>query len=162
MKRERLWNLLALALAAAAVAASLQTGLSAKRHREILGRIEADRAEIQNQAGRWAREDAFRAGLDARQAWTPADLDALANRAFGPGVAKITPRPAVPAADGWRVREASIELRDVAYPAAAAFLADAAGGAPAWRLRELDVRPSAEAGRGALTLVLEALEKKRP
>ena len=36
MKRERLWNLLALALAAAAVAASLQTGLSAKRHREIL------------------------------------------------------------------------------------------------------------------------------
>lgn len=162
MKAERFWKILSLLLVAWAVAASLHTVLSAPRHHEILGRMEADLRQIEGQAGRWAREDALRAGLEARQAWKPADLDELAGRAFGAGVAKVSPRPAVPAADGWQVREASLELREIPYAQAAAFLAAAAENPPAWRLREIDVRPSAEAGKGAMTLVLEALEKKRP
>ena len=162
MKAERFWKILALGLAACAAAATLHTVLSAPRHRENFGRMEADFRQIQGQSGRWAREDALRAGLEARRAWKPADLDELARRAFGAGVAKVAPRPAVPAADGWQVREASVELREIPYAQAAAFLAAAAENPPAWRLREIDVKPSAEAGKGAMTLVLEALEKKQP
>ena len=162
MKGERFWKILALVLAAWAASASLHTLLSAPRHREILDRMEADGLQIQSHAGRWAREDAFRAGLEAAQAWKPADLDELALRTFGAGVAKVSPRPAVPAADGWQVREASIEFREVPYAQAAAFLAAAAEQAPAWRLREIDVKPSAEAGKGSMGVVIEALEKKRP
>ena len=162
MKGERVWNALALLLAVSAAAASLHARLSSPRHREILGQMEEDLRQIRSYSGRWAREDAFRAGLDETRAWKPADLDELAVRAFGPGVARVTPRPAVPAADGWLVREASVDLREAHYAQAAAFLAAAAGNLPAWRLREIDVKPSAEAGSGAMTLVLEALEKKRP
>ena len=161
MKTERFWNALALLLAVAAVAASLQIWLSGPRHREILGQMSDDLRQIRSYSGRWAREDAFRAGLDASRAWKPVDLDELGIRLFGPGVARVTPRPAVPAAEGWHVREASVEFREASYARIEAFLAAAAAGDPAWRLREIDVKPSAEAGSGAATLVLEALEKKR-
>ena len=162
MKGERIWKAAVLALSVGALAASLNTGLSAPRHREILARKAADLRTIRAQAGRWAREDALRAGLDARQAWTPADLEALAARTLGAGAAKIAPRPAAPAAAGWQRREATVELGDVSYAEAALFLAAAAETPPAWRLREIEIRPSAEAGRGAMTLALETLEKKRP
>ena len=162
MKGERLWKAGALALSVVALAASLNTLLSAPRHREILARKEADLLKIRAQAGRWAREDALRARLDAQQAWTPADLEALATRTLGAGAAKIAPRPAAPAAAGWQRREAAVELRDVSYAEAALFLAAAAETPPAWRLREIEIRPSAEAGKGAMTVALETLEKKRP
>ena len=42
------------------------------------------------------------------------------------------------------------------------FFAGLAEGLPAWRLREIELRPAAVAGRGALTLVVEALEQKQP
>lgn len=162
MKGERLWKAGALALSVVALAASLNTLLSAPRHREILARKEADLRVIRAQAGRWAREDALRARLDAQQAWTPADLEALATRALGAGAAKIAPRPAAPAAADWQRREATVELRDVSYAEAALFLAAAAETPPAWRLREIEIRPSADAGKGGLTATLETLEKKRP
>ena len=162
MKGERMWKAAVWTLSVAAVAASLNTGLSAPRHREIVSRKEADLQKIRAQAGRWAREDALRARLDAQQAWTPADLEALATRTLGANAAKITPRPALPVADGWQRREASVELRDVSYAEAAVFLAAAAETPPAWRLREIEINPSAEAGKGAMTLALETLEKKQP
>jgi hypothetical protein len=81
---------------------------------------------------------------------------------LGPRVARVTPRPAAPAAEGWQRREATVEAAGVPYADAARFLAAAAEQPPGWRLREMEFRPSAEAGQGALTLVLEALEKKRP
>ena len=162
MKGERIWKAVAVALSAGAVAASLNTGLASPRQKEILARKEADLLQIRSQAGRWAREDAWRAWLDAQEAWTPADLDALATRALGADAAKITPRPAAPAVEGWQRREVSIELRDVSYAEVALFLSAAAETPPAWRLREIEIAPSAEAGKGAATLTLEALEKKRP
>lgn len=162
MKGERIWKMIALLLAAGAVAASLDAALSLPRHREILFRKGADLRTIQAAAGRWAKEDGLRAWLDSRQAWRPVDLDELATRALGAGAAKITPRPAVPAADGWQRREASVELREASYAEVALFLASAVEIPPAWRLREIEIRPSAEAGKGAMTLVLEALEKKQP
>ena len=162
MKGERIWKASAWTLSVLAVAASLNTGLSASRHREILARKESDLRQIQAYAGRWAREDALRAGLEERQAWQPADLDELATRALGAHAAKTSPRPATALAGGWQRREVSIALGSVSYDEAALFLATAAETVPAWRLREIDVRPSAEAGKGAMELVLESLENKRP
>ena len=162
MKDERIWKGTALALATCALAASLNTWLSAPRQREILAGKVRDLRSIQSHAGRWAKEDALRAGLEVRQAWTPADLDELATRALGAGAAKISPRAATAIAGGWLRREASVELRDVSYEEAAMFLASAAETLPAWRLREIEIKPSSKAGRGAMSLVLETLEKKRP
>lgn len=162
MKSERIWKVTALALSVGAVVATLNLVLSAPRQREILARKEADLQQIQAYAGRWAQEDAWRHRMDAQQAWKPADLDELATRTLGAGMAKITPRPATPAADGWQQREVSVEVRDAPYAETALFLSAAAETPPPWRLREIEVRPSAEAGKGAMTLVLEALEKKQP
>jgi hypothetical protein len=162
MPGERIWTAAAWTLSVLAVAASLNTWLSAPRQREIFAHKQLDLGKVQAAAGRWAREDALRVWLDARQAWKPADLDELSIRFFGANVAKITPRPAKPAANGWQRREASLELRDMAYAEVAQFLVATAETLPAWRLREIEIKPSAEAGRGAMTLVLEALEKKQP
>ncbi len=162
MKADRLWNIAVLVLLAAAVAVSLHGWLSAPRHREIVERKERDLQQIRSHAGRWAREDAYRADLDARQAWQPARLDDIAIRTLGMDAARISPRPAESAADGWQRREVSVEITSAPYGEAMLFLAAAAETPPPWRLREIDLRPSAEAGKGALTVVLEALEKKRP
>ena len=162
MADERVWKGLAVALAALAAAATLHTALSAPRQRELLARKEADLAKIRTFAGRWAAEDALRADWDRRQIAQPADLAELAVNALGTGAAKISPRSPVPAAGDWQRREAAVELPSVSYAEAATFLAAAAAAEPPWRLREIDVRPAAEAGRGALSLVLETLEKKRP
>ena len=162
MQGERIWKGMAWTLAVGALAASLDTGLSARRHREILSAKEQDLRKIQAYAGRWAPEDALRAGLEERQAWTLVDLDELVTRALGAGAAKISPRAAIAVAGGWLRREAGVELRDVSYGEAALFLASAAESVPAWRLREIEISPSAQAGRGAMVLLLESLEKKRP
>lgn len=162
MKGERIWKSSTLALSVLAVAATLNTGLSAPRQREILARKEAALRNIQAYAGRWAREDALKNQLDARQAWTPADLEELALRTLGAHTAKITPRPATAVADGWHRREVSVEMREVPYGEAALFLAAAAETPPAWRLREIEIKPAATAGQGGMSVVLEALEKKRP
>ena len=162
MTAERVWKGLAIALAALAAAATLQTTLSAPRHRDLLARKEADLAKIRTFAGRWAAEDALRADWDRRQIAQPDDLAELAVNALGTGAAKISPRSPVPAAGDWQRREAAVELPSVSYAEAATFLAAAAAAEPPWRLLEIDVRPAAEAGRGAVSLVLETLEKKRP
>ncbi len=162
MKAERAWMAGAAGLALAAVAASLHMGLSAGRHREILGRKAGDLARIEQMANRWAREDAYRARLESLGAWQPADLDALAASTIGAGAVRLSPRPAVPAADGWQRREVAVEIPQAAYAEAVRFFAAAADTLPAWRLKEIELRPSAEAGSGSLTAVLEALEKKQP
>ena len=162
MTAERVWKGLAIALAALAAAATLQTTLSAPRQRDLLARKEADLAKIRTFAGRWAAEDALRADWDRRQIAQPADLAELAVNALGTGAAKISPRSPVSVAGDWQRREVAVELPSVAYAEAATFLATAAAAEPPWRLREIDVRPAAEAGQGALSLVLETLEKKRP
>ena len=162
MKGDRLWKAVAGVLSVWAVAASLNTVLSAPRHREILLRKESDLQKIRAQASRWDREDQWAHRLDAQQAWKPLDLDEVATRTLGGNVAKITPRPVSSLANGWLRRETAVDLRDVSYAEAALFLSALSEAAPAWRLREVEFSPSAEAGKGAMTLALEALEKKQP
>ena len=162
MKGERLWKAVVGALSVWAVAASLNTVLSAPRHREILARKEADLQEIRMQASRWNREDQWARRLDEQQAWKPADLDEVATRTLGGNAAKITPRPVSSLANGWLRRETAVDLRDVSYAEAALFLSALSEAAPAWRLREVEFSPSAEAGKGSMALTLEALEKKQP
>ena len=162
MKGERLWKAVVGALSVWAVAASLNTVLSAPRHREILLRKESDLQKIRAQASRWDREDQWARRLDAQQAWKPLDLDEVATRTLGGNVAKITPRPVSSWANGWLRRETAVDLRDVSYAEAALFLSALSEVAPAWRLREVEFSPSAEAGKGSMALTLEALEKKQP
>jgi len=162
MKAERSWKILAGVLSLAALAFTLNTILSAPRQREILVQKESDLQQVQSAQSRWAREDVFRLWLDAQQAWTPVNLDDVATRTLGDKTARISPRPAVPIADGWQQREVSVEIREAPYDEIAVFLSHAAQSPPAWRLREIELRPSAEAGKGAMTCVLEALEKKQP
>ena len=160
MKGERIWKGVAWALAAWALAASLNTLLSFRRHRDVFEPKAADLEKILRYAGRWQAEDAWRARMDAKQAWQPADLDEWATRTLGAGVARIELRSAAAAANGWQVREASVEFGNVSYAEAAAFLAAAALESPPWRLREIAVHPGSEAGKGAMELTLEALEKR--
>ena len=162
MKGERLWKAVVLALSVWAVAASLNTVLSASRHQEILARKEADLQKIRTEANRWSREDQWASRLDAQQAWKPADLDEVATRTLGANVAKITPRPALPMANGWQRRETAVDLQDVSYAEAALFLSALSETSPAWRLREVEFNPSSEAGKGSMILALESLEKKQP
>ncbi|MGD9782453.1 MAG: hypothetical protein AB7V14_09910 [Kiritimatiellia bacterium] len=162
MKGERVWKGVVWALAVWAVAASLNTVLSYRRHRDVLAPKVADLEKILRHAGRWQAEDAWRARMDAKQAWVPADLDEWATRTLGAGVARIDLRSAASAADGWQVREAAVELGNVSYAEAAAFLAAAGSASPPWRLREISIQPGAEAGAGTMNLALEALEKDQP
>jgi len=162
MKAERFWKILAGALSVAAMAMTVNTTLSAPRLREILIQKEADLQQVQSAQSRWAQEDVYRLWLDAKQAWTPTDLDELATRTLGEGIARISPRPAVTIIDGWQLREATVKINEAPYDEIALFLSHAAENPPTWRLREIDIRPSAEQGKGAMTCVLEALEKKQP
>lgn len=160
MTAERGWKAAALALAVAAVASSLHLGLSASRHREILQRKQRDFEQLQAQAGRWSREETYRAGLDERREWQPVDLETVVARTLGPDRTRITPRTATPIADGWVRREAAVEMREVPFADAMSFLAAAAEAPPPWRLIEIEIRSSPEAGTGDVTAVLEALEKR--
>lgn len=162
MKAERILGTAALILFTAALAASLQTMLSAPRHRDILRRKAADLRRIEAHAGRWAREEAFRDRLEAEGAVQPPELEPIATRTLGSGVARLAPRPAEPAADGWRRREVSVDIASAPYAEIAVFLSAAADALPPWRLREIEIRPSAKPGEGAMSLVLEALEKGPP
>ena len=62
MKGDRLWKAVAGVLSVWAVAASLNTVLSAPRHREILLRKEADLQKIRAQSSRWSQEDISSSG----------------------------------------------------------------------------------------------------
>jgi Flp pilus assembly protein CpaB len=162
MRAKRLYTVWIVALVGLALASTLQMRMSAARHHEIIQRKADNVARIETLAGRWGLEDDYRAQLEAQGAWQPADLDALAVQMLGEGTARLAPRPATPAADGWQRREVAVEIQSVAYAQAIQFLAAAAETLPAWRLREIDLRPSADSGQGSMTAVLEALEKKRP
>lgn len=159
---ERYWPVAVLLLGALAVVVTLDTWLSAGRHRDILHAKDDARQKVAAYAGRWAREAAYRQDLDRQQAWQPVALPELASRWLGPHAAQITPRPATAAADDWQRREVAIQLDNVPFAEAAQFLAEAAASLPPWRLQELTLAPSAEAGHGHLTAVLVALEKKSP
>ncbi len=161
MKPDRDWGMVAIGLAVVAVAATLHSGLSLPRYRETILRKQRDLQSIQAHAHRWELEDEYRRQLDGAGAWQPADLDEIAVRILGRDVARVTSRPAKPVSDGWQVREVAVDLREVSFAEAGMLLAAASETRPAWRLREIDIRPSAEAGKGAMTMVLEALEKKR-
>lgn len=160
MRANRPWVLLAALAAGIAVAVTLHVGLSAARHRAILARKQQDLAAIQQFAGRWAPEEAWRDFLESQRAYIPADLEDIATRTLGANQARITLRPAEVIADGWQRRSAAVELANVNLAEAITFLSTAAETSPAWRLREITVRATAQPGHGAMSVVLETLEKR--
>ena len=160
MRANRQWILLATLAAGIAVAVTLHLSLSAARHREIVARKQQDLAAIQQVAGRWALEEAWRDSLESQHAYTPAELEDIATRTLGTDQARITLRPAEAIAHGWQRRTAAVEMTNVDYAEAAIFLAIAAESSPAWRLREISLHATAQPGQGSLSLILETLEKR--
>lgn len=160
MTPERTWKWWAGGLAILAVALTLHTLLSAPRHQQLMSRKAAALKSVLQVQSRWAAEEIYRFGLEKEGADTPVDLEQIATRTLGAGTANLSARQAEDAAGGWQRREVSVSVRDVAFDEFAVFLAEAAGNPPAWRLREIEWRPSSEPGKGAVTCVLEALEKK--
>lgn len=160
MTVERTWKWWAGGLAAVAVALTLHTALSAPRHRQLMSRKTAALKSILHVQSRWAPEEAYRRQLEQEGADSPADLEQIATRTLGAGTANLSAKQAEASAGGWQRREVSVSARNVAFDEFAVFLAQAAETPPAWRLREIEWRPSSEPGKGGVTCVLEALEKK--
>lgn len=159
MDSDRLLRWLALALAVAALAWSLDTALSAPRRRARLDRkTDAIRA-LHRLAATRAPDRAWLDTLDASGTRTPPPLDRLAAGRFPDGAATAVPRTAVPLADGWQRRETLLTLTAIPYADLPAFCDEAARQRPPWRLLEADLRPSSAPATGDAVLLFESLEK---
>ncbi len=159
MDSDRLLRWLALALAVAALAWTLDTALSAPRRRARLDRkTDAIRA-LHRLAATRAPDRAWIDALEASGARTPPPLDRLAAGRFPDGAATAAPRTAVPLADGWQRRETLLTLTAIPYADLPAFCDEAARQRPPWRLVEADLRPSSAPATGDAVLLFESLEK---
>ena len=159
MESDRLLRWIALILAVAALAWTLDTALSAPRRRARLERkTEAIRALHRLSASR-APDRAWLASLDASGTSTPPPLDRLAAGRFPDGSATASPRTAVPLADGWQRRETLLTFSSIPYADLPAFCDEAARQSPPWRLVEADLRPGSTSGTGEATLLFESIEK---
>lgn len=159
MDSDRLLRWVALVLAVAALACTLDTALSAPRRRARLERkSEAIRALLRLSSSR-APDRAWLAALDASGSRTPPPLDRLAAGRFPDGSATASPRTAVPLADGWQRRETLLTLSSIPYADLPAFCDEAARQRPPWRLVEADLRPSSAPATGDAVLLFESLEK---
>ena len=146
-------------LAVAAVVLSLHVALSAPAYRERLGRRLADLRAVESIAAeRQAVLSRIAGRASAGDAEIAAALADAATETLGLDVASITldapadlaPLPAV-------LRTANVRIADAPYAEIAVFLDHAADATPAWHLRSASFEPSAEAGRGAASLVLQTL-----
>lgn len=160
MKNSRLLFALALLLAVAALAVSLDTFLSIPRRNDLLTRKTQTLRALDALSIRYAPEQAWLAERLRTATTAPLDLAPLAARHFSAGQPLLTPRPPSPAPDGWQRRETLLALSDIPYSALSAFCTEAAQTLPPWRLCELELRPSEKPGIGDATLLFEALEKK--
>jgi hypothetical protein len=159
MESDRLLRWIALILAVAALAWTLDTALSAPRRRARLERkAEAIRALHRLSASR-APDRAWLTSLDASGTRTPPPLDRLAAGRFPDGSAIAAPRSAVPLVDGWQRRETLLTLTSVSYSELSAFCDEAARQRPPWRLVEADFHPSSTLAAGDATLLFESIEK---
>ena len=159
MNLDRILQETALVLAVAALAWSLDTALSAPRRRGLLDRKAEAIQSLQRLAGRHAAERAWLDGLSAAPRAPSDALATLAARIFPGASPSATPRPPAPAAAGWQSRETLLSLTGVSFAELPSFCAWAAGQRPPWRLRELELRPSDNAGTGDALLLFETLER---
>lgn len=159
MDADRLLRWIALVLAVAALAWSLDTALSAPRRRARLDRkSEAIRALLRLASSR-APDCAWLDAMDAAGARTPPPLDRLASGRFPDGSVTAVPHSAEPLVDGWQRRETLLALANISYADLPAFCGEAARQRPPWRLVEADFRPSSVQGIGDARLLFESLER---
>ena len=161
MDSDRLLRWVALALAVAALAWTLDTALSAPRRRARLERKAGAVRELFRLSSSRAPDRAWLAAMEADGARTPPSLDRLAAGRFPDGSATAVPRSAVPLADGWQRRETLLTLADIPYADLPAFCDEAARQCPPWRLVEAELRPSSTSGSGDARLLFESLERVR-
>lgn len=159
MNLDRILHGIALVLGVAALAWSLDTALSAPRRRALLDRKAEAIRSLRLLAGRHAAERAWLDAMETAGNTAPGPLAPLAARLFPDAAPSATPRAPVPAAAGWQMRGTLLTLSGVSFAELPAFCSALAGGHPPWRLRELELRPSAPPGTGDAVLLFESLEK---
>ena len=146
-------------LAVAAAVLSLHVALSGPAWRERLDRRLADLRAVETiAAGRQAVLARLEGRGDPPGGDHAAALSAIATEVLGLDVAAVdldapadlAPLPAV-------LRTARVQVTDAPDDEIAVFLDRVADASPAWHLRSAAFDPSAEAGRGAATLVLQTL-----
>jgi hypothetical protein len=160
MKADRAWQIAAVALAFAALGSTWGTLRSAGEFGDRLDRRRRDLARIEAYARRWSAEEAYRRDLESQGRLVPADIKELAAKHLGADAARVDEGAAVDIGDGWVAREVQMQMREADYARVADFLAAASESPPPWRLLEAELRPSAQAGKGSLTIRLEAVEKR--
>lgn len=159
MKTDRVLSWIALALAVAALAVTLDTALSGPRRRALLDRKVGEIRELVRLAGENTAERDWLAGLEESGQGTPPPLERLAAGRFPDGSAIVSPRSAEPVVEGWQRRETLLNLSGVDFAEIPAFCREASRQRPPWRLREAEFLPSAEAAHGDAHLLFEALER---
>ena len=160
MNLDRILSWAALALAVAALAWTLDTALSGPRRRDLLDRKAGAVRELVRLSGEDAPDRAWLEDLDADGLHAPPPLERLAAGRFPGGSANVSPRSAVPVADGWQRRATLLTLSGISFADIPAFCGEAARQRPPWRLREAEFLPSADhPGTGDARLLFEALEK---
>lgn len=162
MKTDRALSWIALALAVLALAATLDTALSGPRRRKLLDRKAGEIRELLRLAGENTAERAWLAGLEESGWGAPPPLERLAAGRFPDGAAIASPRSAEPVVEGWQRRETLLGLSGVDFGDIPAFCEEAARQRPPWRLREAELLPSSDPGKGDARLLFEALERVAP
>lgn len=159
MKSDRILRAVALALAVAALAWTLDTALSEPRRRARLARKTEDIRALDRLAESRAPDRAWLNALEATGTCTPPPLDSLAAGHFPDGCASAVPRSTEPIVEGWQRRETLLNLSGVNYSEIPAFCREASQQRPPWSLREANLLFSAEPGRGDAQLLFVALER---
>lgn len=159
MKSDRLLRWVALLLAVAAIAWTLDTALSESRRRARLAHKTEDIRALDRLAESRAPDRAWLNALKATGTRTPPPLDYLAAGHFPDGCATAFPRSADPVVEGWQRRETLLNLSRVDFSAIPAFCLKASHQRPPWRLLEAKFLFSAEPGRGDAQLLFVALER---
>ena len=162
MKRPDRTTLLFGSAALLSVAALLVTAHTLAETPRTLGQIARRRGDLIQLQGLAERHAANRAAREtlAATSGTPVDLAAWLGEQQPTWSAEVQARETTPLSAGWSVRRVDVRLPDVSLADAAHWLAQAETGRPPWRVVEIHVVAGAEAGRGRMNLVMEALERK--
>ncbi|MFH0879892.1 MAG: hypothetical protein V2A34_09285 [Lentisphaerota bacterium] len=93
----------------------------------------------------------------------PATMADIARKAQWSSPPDVRLRDGAPTISGWTVRAAEISMNSVRFTDLSRFILAAESERPPWQLRECTLSASGQGeGTARATLIMEALEKKRP
>jgi hypothetical protein len=119
-------------------------------------------ARLHEAAREQAVPDALLGALAGEGALQPPPLDTLLRETLGGAAYELEQGDPQPLRDGWSVQTARVTLEDIPLAQEAGAVAQLEGGRPPWRVTEYTIIPGPVAGRGRVTLDLEALSRRQP